>query len=176
MSSIITSDYSTPRTTRGPISARARKRRITHLIYRPLELDTESSSESNENNFRRKKLKKNLPRSRSATPTANSITLDIPAIEYNVTTPTNLTITSAETPKTTPQVEVITISESESTQTTILTYEPTNASSKSGVVDKEPVVANSEPPTPPVTPEKAKEEISSFVPGNIWIFKMSQEK
>lgn len=41
----IASDYSTPTTTRTPMRHQGR---VPHLIYRPLELDNESSSESND--------------------------------------------------------------------------------------------------------------------------------
>lgn len=56
---LISSTYSTPKTTRGLMTpnlsgSNKLKRRVTHLIYRPLELDNESSSESTESLARRR--------------------------------------------------------------------------------------------------------------------------
>lgn len=59
---LISSNYSTPKTTRGLLTKNLRPgtgnlkptRRVTHLIYRPLELDNESSSESTDSIMKRR--------------------------------------------------------------------------------------------------------------------------
>lgn len=165
----ITSDYSTPKTTRTPTSAvttsgggsRSRTvKRVTHLIYKPLELDTESSNESMDFNYRRRGEMRHSKNTNKRTPTTTAVATTSSSSDSSPTKP--LAIEAAPSP---------------ATRTT------TNACETIGTES----LVSSEPPTPPITPEKVisielddspekTEAVPSsppkkkFVPGNVWIF------
>lgn len=247
----ITSDYSTPRTIRTPTTGKLRgKQRVTHLIYRPLELDTESSSESTENNFRRRKLVPTTPNSLKTKSITKKIPLAIEAPSCESSKPNLVTFGDGGPIKATPDDsckdvngsqmvkgsavaklttttpiygssdithhEEDTIVEPQLVKAThedsmdedevqVIGFKPATSATNKITIDKvaptslstetiptsktnkvpsstlasvgsESVMSNSEPPTPPITPEKVKEGTSTFVPGNIWIFNSTQER
>lgn len=179
-------DFSTPRATRNlltPPSTNVTKRgkggRVTHLIYKPLELDNESSSESLDSRRKRTRLEDHSPSPNSKPPLAiaappvnqdDSLTEFIDILEVK-----DKTISEKTTPEIQSKSRVQTRIEPEVESTVEEVNEKYAENTKrvecSGVgdVDDEPEIIEVVPDLPdlPITPEASyAPETSTFVPGN----------
>lgn len=161
----IVCDYSTPTTTRTLLTptslSGSKKRGPTRFMYKPLELDNESSSESTDSIMRRHEVIRRIPQEIKA------IEAPPPPFTSEAEAVSESPPKSAEIPKSDTQENVITHEgslEKEGERSTIKMNEACQ------IEDRKLV---SECITPPITPEKTKDESvetsskqPTFIPGN----------
>jgi len=165
----IASDYSTPKTTRNLSTPKSTTcmtlksgKRISHLIYRPLELDNESSSESSDCFMRRRRSTNSRRVSQEMkTPLAIEAPTNSRSSEKFETCDTNHISANDNGKKAASSVI-----ESDFKEDGAKRRRLDDPSTECLVSERDNVDELSQCMTPPITPEKSKEEdIPMFIPG-----------